>query len=179
MRGKITECWLAKTEGIFLNHEGTFGNQQGMLTWCWLATKRYCRWNYFYNNGFPFRGSWRNLNFVSRMQFPQKCCPLCDKKVIASALWQLRFNFTCIFKVLLQNLPSGPCDYIGSVENAECGVRSVENAECGKCGVWKMRSVKMRRKFQFSVSLCHSNKDKQCVNDKKKKKKKPRCIIAF
>ena len=26
----------------------------------------------------------------------------------------------------------------GSVENAECGVRS---AECGKCGVWKMRSV--------------------------------------
>ena len=42
----------------------------------------------------------------------------------------------------------------GSVENAECGVRSaecgkcgvwkmrsVENAECGKCGVWKVRSV--------------------------------------
>ena len=26
----------------------------------------------------------------------------------------------------------------GSVENAECGVRS---AECGKCRVWKMRSV--------------------------------------
>ena len=26
----------------------------------------------------------------------------------------------------------------GSVENAECGVRS---AECGKCGVWKMRGV--------------------------------------
>ena len=23
----------------------------------------------------------------------------------------------------------------GSVEYAECGVRSVENAECGKCGV--------------------------------------------
>ena len=65
---------------------------------------------------------------------------------------------------------------LGSVENAECGVRS---AECGKCGVWKMGSVenagcgkcgvwKMRRKFQFSVSLCHSNVDKQCVNDKKK-----------
>ena len=44
--------------------------------------------------------------------------------------------------------------FCGSVENAECGVRSaecgkcgvwkmrsVENAECGKCGVWKMRSV--------------------------------------
>ena len=29
----------------------------------------------------------------------------------------------------------------GSVENAECGVRSVENAGCGKCGVWKMRGV--------------------------------------
>ena len=26
----------------------------------------------------------------------------------------------------------------GSVENAECGVRS---AGCGKCGVWKMRGV--------------------------------------
>ena len=44
--------------------------------------------------------------------------------------------------------------FFGSVENAECGVRSaecgkcrvwkmqsVENMECGKCGVWKMRSV--------------------------------------
>ena len=73
----------------------------------------------------------------------------------------------------------------GSVENAECGVRSVENAGCGKCGVWKMPSVenagcgkcgvwKMRRKFQFSVSLCHSNVDKQCVNDKKKKKTEKR-----
>ena len=26
-------------------------------------------------------------------------CPLCDKQVIASALGQLRINFTCIFKV--------------------------------------------------------------------------------
>ena len=57
-----------------------------------------------------------------------------------------------------------------SVENG-----SVENEECGKCGVWKMR-----RKFQFSVSLCHSNVDKQCVNNKKiNKNKKTRCIIAF
>ena len=46
------------------------------------------------------------------MQFPQKFCPFCDKKVIASALWQLRINFTCIFKVFLKSLPSGPCDYI-------------------------------------------------------------------
>ena len=56
-----------------------------------------------------------------------------------------------------------------SVENAECGkcgvwkMRSVENTECGKCGVWKMR-----RKFQFSVSLSHSNADKQCVENKNK-----------
>ena len=28
-----------------------------------------------------------------------KFCPLCDKQVIASALGQLRINFTCIFKV--------------------------------------------------------------------------------
>ena len=39
----------------------------------------------------------------------------------------------------------------------------VENAACGKCGVWKMRG-----KFLFSVSLSHSNADKQCVNNKKK-----------
>ena len=37
MQGKITESWLAEKEGIFLNHEGTFGNQEGMITWCWLA----------------------------------------------------------------------------------------------------------------------------------------------
>ena len=28
-------------------------------------------------------------------------CPLCDKQVIASALGQLRINFTCIFKGFL------------------------------------------------------------------------------
>ena len=28
-----------------------------------------------------------------------KFCPLCDKQVTASALGQLRINFTCIFKV--------------------------------------------------------------------------------
>ena len=37
MQGKITECWLAETEDIFLNQEGTFGNQKSMITWCWLA----------------------------------------------------------------------------------------------------------------------------------------------
>ena len=61
-----------------------------------------------------------------RMQFPKKFCPLCDKQ----ENYQLRINFTCIFKVFpklpllkfwenLENtsgsnpyLPSGPCDYI-------------------------------------------------------------------
>ena len=28
-----------------------------------------------------------------------KSCPVCDKQVFASALVQLRINFTCIFKV--------------------------------------------------------------------------------
>ena len=38
MQDKIAECWLAETEGIFfLNQEGTFGNQEGMITWYWLA----------------------------------------------------------------------------------------------------------------------------------------------
>ena len=70
-------------------------------------------------------------------------------------------------------------------------MRGVENAECGKCGVWKMGNVcvekgstrvrwkmwsaecgkcgvcKMQGKFQFSVSLSHSNADKHCVNNKK------------
>ena len=55
-------------------------------------------------------------------------------------------------------------------------MRSVENAGCGKCGVWKMRGVENAG----CVSLCHSNVDKQCVNDKNKNKnKKTRCIIAF
>ena len=30
MRGKITECWLAETEGIFRNLEG-------LIIWRWLS----------------------------------------------------------------------------------------------------------------------------------------------
>ena len=30
MRGKITECWLAETEGIF-------GNLEGLIIWRWLS----------------------------------------------------------------------------------------------------------------------------------------------
>ena len=32
VRGKITECRSADTERILLNLEGTFGNQEGMIT---------------------------------------------------------------------------------------------------------------------------------------------------
>ena len=39
IRGKTTKCWLAETGHFFLNHEGTFGNQEGMITWCWLAER--------------------------------------------------------------------------------------------------------------------------------------------
>ena len=47
-------------------------------------------------------------------------------------------------------------------------MRGVENAECGKCGVWKMRGVE-NAECGKCVSLCHSNVDKQCANDKKNK----------
>ena len=39
----------------------------------------------------------------------QKVCPLCDKQVIASALRQLKINFTCIFKVF-PKLPASLCN---------------------------------------------------------------------
>ena len=37
IRDNNTECWLAETEGIFVNLQGTFGNQEGMITWSWLV----------------------------------------------------------------------------------------------------------------------------------------------
>ena len=39
------------------------------------------------------------FSYTRANAIPQKFCPLCDKQVIASALGQLRINFTCIFKV--------------------------------------------------------------------------------
>ena len=39
-----------------------------------------------------------------------KCFPVCDKQVIATALVQLRINFTCIFKVFTK-LPESQSDY--------------------------------------------------------------------
>ena len=35
--------WLRK-RAIFLNHEGTCGNQEGMITWCWLAEHTCIKW---------------------------------------------------------------------------------------------------------------------------------------
>ena len=61
--------WLCQRT-FFLNHDSTFGNQKGMITWCCLvisclATKRYCVIEIFFrNNGFPFRWSWRRLNWA-------------------------------------------------------------------------------------------------------------------
>ena len=48
-----------KQRALFLNHKGTFGNQEGIITWCWLvisclATKRYCRWSFFATMTFHF-----------------------------------------------------------------------------------------------------------------------------
>ena len=37
MRDKITECWLAETQGIFFLIKKALGNQEGMITLCWLA----------------------------------------------------------------------------------------------------------------------------------------------
>ena len=47
----------------------------------------------------------------------------------------------------------------------------MENAGCGECGVWKMR-----RKFQFSISISPSNAENQCVNNKNKKEKEKKAM---
>ena len=47
-----------------------------------------------------------------------KFCPLCDKQVIASALGQLRINFTCIFKVFqIALVASRLRQFCGNFEN--------------------------------------------------------------
>ena len=50
MRKIFIESWLAETEGIFLNHEGTFGNQEGMITdwsfWLFAATIYWLQFNW-------------------------------------------------------------------------------------------------------------------------------------
>ena len=30
--------WL-RQRAFFSNHKGTFGNQEGMITWCWMAER--------------------------------------------------------------------------------------------------------------------------------------------
>ena len=39
MQGKITERWLTgwEREHFFIYHEGNLGNQESMITWCYLA----------------------------------------------------------------------------------------------------------------------------------------------
>ena len=60
------------------------------------------------------------LGHCVQMKLLQNFCPLCDKQVIASTLWQLGINFTCIFKVS-QNYPVHFCPlaYAITYTNAE------------------------------------------------------------
>ena len=44
--------WLRQRAFFLKIKRANFGNQEGIITWCWLnisclATKRYCRWNFF------------------------------------------------------------------------------------------------------------------------------------
>ena len=41
---------LRQSGHFFLNHKGTFGNQEGMITWCWLNLFAVCSNNYIYTN---------------------------------------------------------------------------------------------------------------------------------
>ena len=36
-RAKLLNADWLRQRAFFLNQEGTFGNQEGMITWCWLA----------------------------------------------------------------------------------------------------------------------------------------------
>ena len=36
-RTKLLNADWLRQRAFFLNQEGTFGNQEGMITWCWLA----------------------------------------------------------------------------------------------------------------------------------------------
>ena len=57
----------------------------------------------FSNNGQRREEKMSNLKATKYQSLtkrsPSIICPLCDKQVIASALGQLRINFTCIFKI--------------------------------------------------------------------------------
>lgn len=50
--GKLLHSDCLRQEAFFLNHKGTFGYQEGMITWCWLVItcltmKCYCLWKCF------------------------------------------------------------------------------------------------------------------------------------
>ena len=114
-------------EHFFLNNEGTFGNQKGLISWCWLGLFAVCGNDYrlqlnrmkpcnLFNCILRIKRSLNLLvsyayfdicggikrassrGYSTRMQFPQTFCPTCDKQVISSTSGQLRINFTCIFK---------------------------------------------------------------------------------
>ena len=114
-------------EHFFLNHEGTFGNQKGLISWCWLGLFAVCGNDYrlqlnrmkpcnLFNCILRIKRSLNLLvsyayfdicggikrassrGYSTRMQFPQTFCPTCDKQVISSTYGQLMINFTGISK---------------------------------------------------------------------------------
>ena len=40
-RAKLLNADWLRQRAFFLNQEGTFGNQKGQITWCWLAERAY------------------------------------------------------------------------------------------------------------------------------------------
>ena len=60
------------------------------------------------------------------------------------------------------------------------GKRGVWSAGCGKCGVWRMSCVENAEcgkcmenfNFPFQFQFAISNAEKQCVNNKRKRKKR-------
>ena len=77
---------------------------------------------------------------------------------IISTLLRFGVNVPVLAEKIYRAEEKGSVDYAEcGVRSAECGkcgvwkIRSVENAECGKCGVWKMRSVETFYVIYFNV----------------------------
>ena len=84
------------------------------------------------------------LGTLTELHNEKTVIPDVSDNVLCDATEFVDTNLDAKVKELIDNYQSKLNDTPesqGSVENAECGVRSVENAECGKCGVWKTRSV--------------------------------------
>ena len=128
---KLLNAVWPRQSAFFLNHEGTFGSEEGTIIWCWLSVFAVCSnkfsdcsltewscWLYFRNE--MFIGSigqlhlwqclWRHWKGImvwhhAGMQFPLKICPLCDKQVIARALWAIKDLYSYVFSKFSKNYP--------------------------------------------------------------------------